>query len=120
MASEADALLENDRAESYIRHIAADRDQALVNKKQFEDINDFKRFLEVAYIKICVPTQLTAKKMNLQYIENAADAITKMLQKDQINLLESTGCPGATDEIPLEKMRTSVLSWVKIQPDNAD
>jgi UDP-N-acetyl-D-glucosamine dehydrogenase len=98
------------RGESYIRHIAGDRVQSLVSKKQFEATSDFKRLSEVDCIIICVPTPLTAKKdPDLQYIENTADAITRTLRKGQIISLESTTYPGTTDEILLEKFRPSGL-----------
>ncbi len=98
------------RGESYIRHIAADRVQSLVNKKQFEATSDFSRLAEADCIIICVPTPLTAKKdPDLQYIESTADAITKTLRKGQIISLESTTYPGTTDEILLEKFRPTGL-----------
>jgi len=98
------------RGESYIRHIAADRIQLLVDKKQFEATSDFARLSEADCIIICVPTPLTAKKdPDLQYIESTADAITKTLRKGQIISLESTTYPGTTDEILLEKFKPSGL-----------
>jgi UDP-N-acetyl-D-glucosamine dehydrogenase len=98
------------RGESYIRHIAADRIHALVNKKQFEATSDFARLSDADCIIICVPTPLTAKKdPDLQYIESTAEAITKTLRKGQIISLESTTYPGTTDEILLEKFRPTGL-----------
>jgi len=98
------------RGESYIQHIAADRVQALVKKKQFEATSDFARLSEADCIIICVPTPLTAKKdPDLQYIESTADAITKTLRKGQVISLESTTYPGTTDEILLEKFKPSGL-----------
>src|SRR6185436_17513788 len=73
------------RGESYIRHIAADHVQALVNKKQFEATSDFERLSEADCIIICVPTPLTVKKdPDLQYIESTGDAIARTLRKGQI------------------------------------
>src|SRR5580765_7136988 len=98
------------RGESYIRHIAADRVQSLVKKKQFEATSDFARLSDADCIIICVPTPLTAKKdPDLQYIESTADAITKTLRKGQIISLESTTYPGTTEEILLERFRTTGL-----------
>jgi len=98
------------RGESYIRHIAADRIHALVNKKQFDATSDFARLSDVDCIIICVPTPLTAKKdPDLQYIESTAQAITKTLREGQIISLESTTYPGTTDEILLEKFRPTGL-----------
>src|SRR5437762_13825083 len=77
--------------ESYIRHIQANRLQALLKEKQFEATSDFSRLAEADCIIICVPTPLTEKKdPDLQYIESTADAISKTLRKGQLVSLEST------------------------------
>ena len=96
--------------ESYIRHIQAERLQTLLKGKQFEATSDFSRLAEADCIIICVPTPLTAKKdPDLQYIEKTADAIQKTLRKGQIVSLESTTYPGTTEEILLERFRTTGL-----------
>src|SRR5438132_7111981 len=96
--------------ESYIRHIPADRLQALIGQKQFEATSDFRRLSEPDCIIICVPTPLTAKKdPDRQYIENTTDAMQKTLRKGQIVSLESTTYPGTTEEILLERFRTTGL-----------
>src|SRR6266571_4223413 len=96
--------------ESYIRHIPAARLQTLVKEKRFEATSDFRRLAEPDCIIICVPTPLTAKKdPDLQYIEKTADAILKTLRKGQVISLESTTYPGTTEEILLERFRTTGL-----------
>jgi len=96
--------------ESYIRHIPASRIQTLVKEKQFQATTDFSRLAEADCIIICVPTPLTAKKdPDLQYIEKTADAILKTLRKGQVISLESTTYPGTTDEILLDRFRTTGL-----------
>src|SRR5438132_3664490 len=96
--------------ESYIRHIPADRLQALIGQKQFDATSDFRRLSEPDCIIICVPTPLTAKKdPDLQYIENTTTAMQKTLRKGQIVSLESTTYPGTTEEILLERFRPSGL-----------
>ena len=96
--------------ESYIRHIQAERLQTLLKAKQFEATSEFSRLAEADCIIICVPTPLTAKKdPDLQYIEKTADAIQKTLRKGQIVSLESTTYPGTTEEILLERFRTTGL-----------
>src|ERR1700756_4460058 len=96
--------------ESYIRHIPAERLQILLKEKQFEATSDFRRLAEADCIIICVPTPLTAKKdPDLQYIEKTADAALKTLRKGQIVSLESTTYPGTTEEILLERFRTTGL-----------
>src|SRR3989454_3948369 len=96
--------------ESYIRHIPAARLQTLLREKQFEATSDFRRLAEADCIIICVPTPLTAKKdPDLQYIEKTADAILKTLRRGQVICLESTTYPGTTEEILLERFRTTGL-----------
>lgn len=96
--------------ESYIKHIATERLQVLLEGKQFEATSDFDRLAEADCIIICVPTPLTAKKdPDLQYIENTAEAVSKTLRKGQIISLESTTYPGTTEEILLDRFRQSGL-----------
>lgn len=96
--------------ESYIHHIPSERLQALVREKQFEATSDFRRLSEPDCIIICVPTPLTAKKdPDLQYIEATADAVRKTLRKGQLVSLESTTYPGTTEEILLERFRSTGL-----------
>jgi UDP-N-acetyl-D-glucosamine dehydrogenase len=84
--------------------------QKLIKEKQFEATADFNRLGEADCIIICVPTPLTAKKdPDLQYIEKTADAVLKTLRKGQIISLESTTYPGTTEEILLERFRTTGL-----------
>src|SRR3989442_3104022 len=96
--------------ESYIRHIPAKRLRVLIKEKQFEPTTDFQRLAEADCIIICVPTPLTPKKdPDLQYIENTTDAISRTLRKGQLVSLESTTYPGTTEEILLERFRTTGL-----------
>ncbi len=96
--------------ESYIRHIPGGRLQTMIKEKQFEATSDFRRLAEADCIIICVPTPLTPKKdPDLQYIERTANAILKTLRRGQLISLESTTYPGTTEEILLEKFRTTGL-----------
>lgn len=96
--------------ESYIRHIPASRLQALLKEKQFEATSDFSRLSDADCIIICVPTPLTAKKdPDLQYIEKTADAVLKTLRRGQLISLESTTYPGTTEELLLERFRSTGL-----------
>ncbi len=96
--------------QSYIRHIDAGRLQNLRNEKQFEATTDFSRLAEADAIIICVPTPLTAKKdPDLQFIEKTAESIQKTLRKGQLISLESTTYPGTTDELLLERFKSTGL-----------
>ena len=96
--------------ESYIKHIAADRFQALIRSHQFEATVDFDRLAEADCIIICVPTPLTEKKdPDLQYVEKTAEAIAPRLRKGQLISLESTTYPGTTEEILLSLFKKTGL-----------
>ena len=96
--------------ESYIRHIPPGRLQILLKEKRFEATSDFNRLAEADCIIICVPTPLTAKKdPDLQYIEKTGEAVLKTLRKGQLISLESTTYPGTTEEILLDRFRTTGL-----------
>lgn len=96
--------------ETYIRHIPAERLQTIIKEKKFEATSDFSRLAEADCIIICVPTPLTAKKdPDLQYIEKTGDAILKTLRKGQLVSLESTTYPGTTEEVLLERFRSTGL-----------
>ncbi len=96
--------------ESYIRHIPGARLQTLLKEKRFEATSDFRRLSEADCIIICVPTPLTAKKdPDIQYIERTADSVLKTLRKGQLISLESTTYPGTTEEILLERFRSTGL-----------
>jgi len=55
------------RGECYVRHLAADRGLALVNKKQFEATSDFTRLSGPDCTIICVPTSSSGKVPVLLY-----------------------------------------------------
>jgi UDP-N-acetyl-D-glucosamine dehydrogenase len=96
--------------ESYIHHIPSARLQTLVKEGQFEATSDFRRLSEPDCIIICVPTPLTAKKdPDMQYIETTAEAICETLRRGQLVSLESTTYPGTTEEVLLEKFRSTGL-----------
>jgi UDP-N-acetyl-D-glucosamine dehydrogenase len=97
-------------AQSYIHHIQSSRLETLLKSGQFEATSDFGRLSEPDCIIICVPTPLTAKKdPDLQYIETTAEAVRKTLRKGQLISLESTTYPGTTEEILMDKFRSTGL-----------
>jgi len=96
--------------QSYIRHIDAAKIQDLVAGKAFEATSDFSRLAEADCVIICVPTPLTDKKdPDMRYIESTGAALLKTLRKGQLISLESTTYPGTTEEVLLEKFKTTGL-----------
>ncbi len=64
---------------------------------RFEPTTDFARLSDVDAIVICVPTPLTInREPDLRPLRRAAGAIEKVLQRDQLVVLESTTFPGTT------------------------
>jgi len=107
---DAEKIRKLNAGESYIRHIPAARLQGLIKEKRFEATSDFRRLSEADCIIICVPTPLTSKKdPDLQYIEKTADSIVKTLRSGQLISLESTTYPGTTEEILLERFKSTGL-----------
>jgi UDP-N-acetyl-D-glucosamine dehydrogenase len=107
---DAEKVTKLNAGQSYIRHIEGGKIHSLVKDKRFEATSDFRRLAEADCIIICVPTPLNAKKdPDLQYIEKTADALVKTLRKGQLISLESTTYPGTTDEILLERFRSTGL-----------
>ncbi|HEX6389345.1 MAG TPA: nucleotide sugar dehydrogenase [Solirubrobacteraceae bacterium] len=63
----------------------------------FEPTTDFGRLAEADAIVICVPTPLTVnREPDLRPLRRAAGAIEKVLERDQLVVLESTTFPGTT------------------------
>ena len=68
-----------------------------MNKQKFEPTNDSKQIQNADFIIICVPTPLEEDKTpDLNYIKSAAATISKVLNKGQFVILESTTFPGTT------------------------
>jgi UDP-N-acetyl-D-glucosamine dehydrogenase len=95
---------------SYIKHIPADRIQALTAGGRFRAYHDFNELERVDAAIICVPTPLTEKKEpDLSYVQSTAETIARHLQKGQLVVLESTTYPGTTDELVQPILESSGL-----------
>jgi len=86
------------RAESYIRHIAA-ADIARARTRGFEATTDFTRAGEPDALIICVPTPLNAyREPDLSFVLDTTEALLPFMRPGQVLSLESTTYPGTTDE----------------------
>ena len=87
---------------SHIKDIDSKRLNNIVKNKKFvatTSINDLK---SCNLISICVPTPLNkTKEPDLSYVISATLAISKILNKGQLIILESTTYPGTTKDIML-------------------
>src|SRR6185437_7857833 len=88
--------------ESYIHHIPSDAIRAHVQAKHLDATSDSKRLRDMDAVLICVPTPLDERReQDLSYVENTALSIAPNLQRNQLVILESTTCPGTTEEMVL-------------------
>lgn len=84
---------------SYIKHIAQDRIEKIVDSGIFDVTTDFSRIKEVDCIVVAVPTPLDKHQQpDLSYITGTSEVIAKYLQKGQLVVLESSTWPGTTEE----------------------
>jgi UDP-N-acetyl-D-glucosamine dehydrogenase len=85
---------------SYIKHIPSGDLNDFVKQGMFSATADFTRLNEPDVILICVPTPLTQnREPDMQFIENTAQAIAKVIRSGQLIILESTTYPGTTVEL---------------------
>jgi UDP-N-acetyl-D-glucosamine dehydrogenase len=96
---------------SYIKHIPSHELAGFVQQGKFSATADFTRLNEPDVLLICVPTPLTRnREPDMQYIENTAHAIAKLLRPGQMVILESTTYPGTTVELLLPILENSGYS----------
>ncbi len=96
---------------SYIKHIPSNELTNFVQQQKFSATDDFSRLDEPDVLLICVPTPLTRnREPDMQYIENTAHAIAKVLRPGQMVILESTTYPGTTVELLLPILENSGLA----------
>ena len=85
---------------SYIKHIASDDLSDFVKQGLFSGTADFSRLNEPDVLLLCVPTPLTQnREPDMQFIENTAHTIAKVLRPGQLVILESTTYPGTTVDL---------------------
>jgi len=85
---------------SYIKHIPSDELAGFVKQGAFSGTTDFSRLNEPDVLLLCVPTPLTQnREPDMQFIENTAHSIAKVLRPGQLVILESTTYPGTTVDL---------------------
>lgn len=87
------------RGESYIKHIASERIEAMRKDGGFRATTDFAEVAEVDAVIICVPTPLSKNRdPDISYVLDTGRAIAPHLRRGGLVVLESTTYPGTTDE----------------------
>src|SRR3954447_9486787 len=86
--------------ESYIEHIPASEIERQVSAGRFVPSSEFELLRECDAILICVPTPLTeARDPDLSYVISTTQQIARALTPGKLVVLESTTCPGTTEEV---------------------
>jgi UDP-N-acetyl-D-glucosamine dehydrogenase len=112
--------------QSYIKHIAPERVDALREGGLLEATADMERLGEPDALLICVPTPLTRHlEPDLSYVVKTTEAIAQRLRPGQIVILESTTYPGTTAEVMkpiLEKtgLRAGEHFFLAYSPERED
>ncbi|MCA9040260.1 MAG: nucleotide sugar dehydrogenase [Planctomycetaceae bacterium] len=111
---------------SYIKTIPTEQIAHWIDEDRCEPTADMSRLAEADALLICVPTPLSdSRDPDLQYIEKTTEAITKVLRKDQLIVLESTTYPTTTRDVMLPILEQSGLKigedyFVAYSPERED
>lgn len=98
------------KGKSYIRHIASEPIQKLVQSQRLRLSADLSELSECDAILICVPTPINeSREPDLTYVRTSAQAIAATLRPGQLVVLESTTYPGTTEEVLKPILETSGL-----------
>jgi UDP-N-acetyl-D-glucosamine dehydrogenase len=115
------------KGRSYIKHIASDTLEEVVNQKKLSASTDFGRVKEVEAVIICVPTPLSKnREPDISFVLETGQAIAPHLSRGALVVLESTTYPGTTDEdlrLVLEKgsgMKAGVDFHLAFSPERED
>lgn len=88
------------RGESYIPDVPPATLQEMVRTGRLTAHPEYAPLREADAAFICVPTPFTrAKAPDISYIEAAARALTGVLHRDMLVVLQSTTYPGTTEEV---------------------
>lgn len=96
--------------QSYIKTIPSEQIASWIESGQCEPTADMSRLNEADALLICVPTPLNdSRDPDLVYVEKTAEAIAKVLRKDQLIVLESTTYPSTTRDVLLPILESKGL-----------
>ena len=96
--SDPDKVAALNRGESYVEDVP---DSALASLEgNLSATTEYGEMAEADTIVVCVPTPLTeSREPDLSFLEDAGNALAKVLRKGQTVILESTTYPGTTREV---------------------
>lgn len=111
---------------SYIKHVADETVAGWIESSTLEPTADMSRMSEADALLICVPTPLNdSRDPDLSYVSGTAEAIAKVLRKDQLVVLESTTYPTTTSDVMVPILEQSGLKagedfFVAYSPERED
>ncbi|HHV77981.1 MAG TPA: nucleotide sugar dehydrogenase [Syntrophothermus lipocalidus] len=117
-------LLHN--GQSYIGDVSEATLKECLRTGRFSFSTDYSVLTEVQAISVCVPTPLRkTKDPDMSYVVDAAENISRVLQKGQVIILESTVYPGATEELIAPILERSGLKvgkdfYLAFSPERVD
>jgi len=98
------------RGESYIADVPDSLLRRFIGAACLNFTSDYTTLDEKDAIIICVPTPLgKTRDPDVSYVLSATQQVKAHLRPDQLVILESTTYPGTTEEILLERFRTTGL-----------
>jgi UDP-N-acetyl-D-glucosamine dehydrogenase len=99
------------RGVSAIKDVPSERLAPLVEQGLVRATSDYAAIRDVEAILIALPTPLSPQREpDLSIIQGATADLAKVLQRDQLVVLESTTYPGTTREVVLPILETSGLT----------
>ncbi|MDX6633786.1 MAG: UDP-N-acetyl-D-glucosamine dehydrogenase [Solirubrobacterales bacterium] len=112
------------RAESYIEDVPAERLSAVTER--LRATQDYADLASCHAVVFCVPTPLTSsREPDLSHLVDSASALSRVLQPEQLVVLESTTYPGTTRERIRPILEESGLAagrdfWLAFSPERID
>jgi UDP-N-acetyl-D-glucosamine dehydrogenase len=111
---------------SYLKHVPHARIAEAVASGRFDATTTFSRVSETSAVMICVPTPLDEHlQPDLSYVRDTLDSVCPHLHRGHIISLESTSCPGTTEEYVAPRVKARGLEpgkdvFVVYSPERED
>jgi UDP-N-acetyl-D-glucosamine dehydrogenase len=94
---------------SPIKHIRSSSLQKALKTRRFRVTSRMSELNKPDALLICVPTPLTNREPDMQYVVKTCQTISRYLRKRQLVVLESTTYPGTSTELMLPILQQSGL-----------
>jgi len=123
-SSEKIKLLQN--GQTYIGDVSESALKECLKTGRFHVSTEYAVLTKVQAVSVCVPTPLRkTKDPDMSYVVDAAENISKILQRRQVVILESTVYPGATEELIAPVLEKSGLKvgkdfYLAFSPERVD